>query len=44
MTNEHYFGTILHHVGGSNFFWPDCTRVVAAEVFGVAAVEHAEAQ
>ena len=44
MANEHYFGTILHHVGGSNFFGPDCTRVVAAEVFCVAAVEHTEAQ
>ena len=44
MANENNFCAIEHHVGGSDFFGPDCTWVIAAETFGIGAIKNREAQ
>ena len=44
MSDEHHFGTVVHHVGSRDLLGPHRTRVVAAQSFGVTTIEHRELQ
>ena len=44
MANENNFGSVKHDIGCSDFFGPDCARIIAAETFGIGAIKNREAQ
>ena len=44
MPHQHHLGAVVHHVGGGHLLGPHRTRIVAAHRFGVATIEHREAQ